>query len=451
MENASVRSIQGRLALCAAAAFAAVLWVGAAGGLAATPRGEAGQGAGTPGPDQCLVRVEAVFWTGEDWQRLADALAADASPCVEYWISIPPRATPKTDLRRPEIFQAIRALGPQFHPMAEMTLGTNTGWGKWIESTGNSWYEAGVEFRRRMVDAGLDPAAGETWLLNEFDRSTRRDATSRDEVEKRQGLTTPPYRRADMLELLRGLHEGDGTVPVATGAVEIGINFSHQNLPDVPGYKAEMAAWLEDGPFWAEVAQSTRWLLREAYPDSRQWGVARSGREDRRQHLEDYIFHTLDLAEAGPVQARAARKFLRRAYLPLANAGWTSLGGDEFEFVTGHGRTIIPPDQMQSFISEQVYAIRHYHDTHRPRARVVRLGFSWQPFNRLGMLPEFYVAALNEITARLASSIHWAFPPGVAHPRGACGPAGARTWCRGAYVSDAAFTDAWEDFDEWPE
>jgi hypothetical protein len=105
---------------------------------------------------------------------------------------------------------------------------------------------------------------------------------------------------------------------------------------------------------------------------------------------------------------------------------------------------------MQRFLSEQVYAIRHYNDTHRPRARVVRLGFSWQPFNRLGMLPEFYVAALNEITARLASSIHWAFPPGVAHPRGACGPGGARNWCRGAYVSDAAFTDAWANFNEWP-
>ena len=158
-----------------------------------------------------------MFWTGEDWQRLANALAANPSPCAEYWISIPPRATPKTMLRRPEIFEAICALGPQFHPIAEMTLGTQTGWAKWVEQTGATWYEAGVEFRRRMAAAGLDPAAGETWLLNEFDRSTRVDAVTPTDVEIRNGLDVLPYRRADMLELLRGLYEGDGTVPVAAG------------------------------------------------------------------------------------------------------------------------------------------------------------------------------------------------------------------------------------------
>jgi hypothetical protein len=412
-------------------------------GAAAQPDGD--------GAPRCKVRAEAVFWTGEDWQRLADALAADSSPCVEYWISIPPRAADKTGLRRPEIFAAIRNLGPQFHPIAEVTLGGATGWAKWVENGHGSWYDAGVEFRRRMVVAGLDPAAGETWLLNELDRSTRRDATARDEVEIRQGLDTLPYRRADMVELLRGLYEGDGTQPPLPGAVEIGINFSHQNLPDVPAYKVEMARWLEDGAFWQEVGGVTRWLMREAYPDSRMWGVVRSTREERRQHLADYIFHTLELAEAGPASVGPARAFFRRAYLPLVNSGWVALGGDSWEFVTGHGRTFITPDQMQRFVSEEVYAIRRYNDTERPRARVVRLGFSWQPFNRFGLLDAWYEAALDAITARMASSIHYAFPEGVASPLGACRPPEKMSWCRAARVSDAAFTDAWESFSEWPE
>ena len=414
----------------------------------ARPAEESGQ---PDGGASCRVDVEAVFWTGEDWQRLANALASNPSPCAEYWISIPPRATPKTMLRRPEIFEAIRALGPQFHPVAEITLGTQTGWAKWVEQTGATWYEAGVEFRRRMAAAGLDPAAGETWLLNEFDRSTRVDAVTRTDVEIRNGLDVLPYRRADMLELLRGLYEGDGTVPVAAGAVEIGINFSHQDLPDLDTYRREMASWLEDGAFWSKVDGATRWLMREAYPDSLLWGVESSSRNERTQRLADYIFHTLDLANAGPPAAEAAATFFQRAFLPLANAGWAALGGAESEYVTHHGSTLIPPDQMQRFVSEQVYAIRHYALTNTHGGPEGRLGFSWQPFNRLELPAADYQAALNAITARLASAIAFAYGQGSASPEGACGePGTGGEWCKGVNVPGAAFSDAWESLDEWP-
>ena len=33
--------------------------------------------------------VRAVFYTSSDWQRLAQGLAADASPCATYVITIP--------------------------------------------------------------------------------------------------------------------------------------------------------------------------------------------------------------------------------------------------------------------------------------------------------------------------------------------------------------------------
>jgi hypothetical protein len=428
------------------------LSAGSAGGVPT-----AGAAVPTFDPAACGFTVEVVMWTGNlDYLRLARALAADPTPCAEYYITVPQRATPKTQLRDPARFADVRDLGPQFHPLAEVTLGSQTGWAKWVAAEpGRTWYQAGVEFRRRMQAAGLDPTRGETWLLNEFDRSTMRDATARDEVEIRQGLDVLPYRRADMLELLRGLYEGDGTVPPAAGAVEIGINFSHQNRPDVPAYKAELAAWLEDGAFWSGVDHYTRWLLREAYPDTRNWGVAGTSREERREHLADYLFHTLELAEAGPATVEPARALFRRAYTPLANAGWAAFGGDEFEFVTGHGSTMVPPEQMMAFVSEQVYAIRRYAGNHTQGAPQGRLGFSWQPFNRwpppTGLPPAEYEAALDAITARIASAIHYAYRQGGASPAGACAPPGGeRDWCDGADVPGAAFTEAWDSFSDWP-
>ena len=52
----------------------------------------------------------------------------------------------------------IRALGPRFHPLAEVTLGNVTGWDSWVTGApGRTWFDAGVEFRKRMA-AGRIPA-----------------------------------------------------------------------------------------------------------------------------------------------------------------------------------------------------------------------------------------------------------------------------------------------------
>ena len=170
-------------------------------------------------PPSCRLHAEAVFWTASDWVPLSEALAADSSPCADYYISIPPQAADKTALRGLQD-ELIRALGPHIHPVAEMTLGTLTGWNHWVNAVpGRTWFGAGVEFRRRMAVAGYRFDLGETWLLNEFDRSTRRDE--------------PPYTRAAMRDLLRGLYDAGGTQPVSPGIVEIGIAYTHQNIPDV--------------------------------------------------------------------------------------------------------------------------------------------------------------------------------------------------------------------------
>jgi hypothetical protein len=212
-----------------------------------------------------------------------------------------------------------------------------------------------------------------------------------------------------------------------------------------------MQRWLLDDAFWTDADRYLRWLAVESYPDTRLWGVPGSSRDERRRHLEDYIFHLLELVRTGP--PTVARDMFERKFLPFANAGWRARGGDKFDFVTGHGNTIVDDVTMRHFVSEQVYAIRHYGGAHPHRAPAARIGFSWQPCNRLsadetGCRPvdTAFTRALDAITARIAESIHYAYRQGGASPTGACAPPDAEiSWCDGERA-DAAFTDAWHDF-----
>jgi hypothetical protein len=398
--------------------------------------------------ENCRIDVEAFFWTGTDWLRLAQALATDRSPCGEYWVAIPPLAANKTGLR---VLQddLVRALG--IHPVAEMTLGEGTGWANWVKTNNKTWFEAGVEFRRRMAAAGYDVTAGETWMINEFDRTTQRNAP-RETVDH----PFPPYLREDMRDLMRGLYFGEIGMPPAPGVAEIGIHFRHQNMPDVLAYKAELERWFEDAPFWQDVDRYARWIAVESLPDVRLWGVPGSARDQRRKRLEEYLFHTLELARSAPASGAAARDVFERKYLPLANSIWRARGGEQFQFVTGAGNTIVDAQTMKHFVSEQVYAIRHYTGAHPQGGPAGRIGFAWQPCNRLAAsepgcraLDAGFLDGLNEITARIANSIHYAFRQGGASPAGACAPPGsAESWCAGE-VPGASFTDTWSIFDAW--
>src|SRR5689334_5855486 len=37
-------------------------------------------------PPWCRLHAEAVFWTASDWLLLSQALAADPSPCADYYV-----------------------------------------------------------------------------------------------------------------------------------------------------------------------------------------------------------------------------------------------------------------------------------------------------------------------------------------------------------------------------
>lgn len=392
----------------------------------------------------CRVPVEAVFWTGSDWIRLASALADDPSPCGEYWVSIPPAAADKTRLRFLQD-DLVRALG--IHPVAEMTLGEGTGWANWVQA-GRTWFDAGVEFRRRMAEAGYDVTAGETYLINEFDQTTMRDA------DRTDGRPWPGFRRSDMRDLMRGLYYGLPGMPTSAGVAEFGIAFRHQDVPFVEQYRQELQGFLTDAAFWGDVDRYIRWVAVENYADTRLWGVPGSSRDERRRHLEDYIFHVMELARTGPESVETARDVLERKYLPLVNAGWRARGGDQFQWVTGHGNTIVDEATMKHFVSEQVYAVRHHAGSHPQGAPAGRIGFSWQPCNRTraddaGPCPAFtieFISSLDAITARIAEAIHYSFRQGGASPVGACHPPRSQEdWCDGIRP-DAAFTENWSSF-----
>jgi hypothetical protein len=351
----------------------------------------------------CDEPVEVVVWTGSQWQALAAALAKRASLCADYYVSLPALAGDKTRLRSPTVFDRVRRLGPRIHPLAEVTLG-QTGWAKWVADGNGSWYDAGVEFRRRMAAAGLDSSRGETWLINEFDRTTRLDTTERLPVEIARNVTRP-YPRQAMRDLVRGLYEGAPGMAKLRGAAEIGISFSHQNVPDVPAYKRELKDWVEDSVFWRDMNGRVRWLLREVYADTRFHSVPGSSLDERRRHVESFQEHLLTLADAGPSSIGPVRSFLRRSYVPLANAGYVAPGGDHWNFVSGHGNTEVSPAQMMHFVTEQIYAIRHYALRHPRRAPAGRLGFSWDPINRFEVPAAEFAYQIDGLRERIALAI----------------------------------------------
>ena len=389
-------------------------------------------------PPWCRLHAEAVFWTAADWLLLSEALAADTSPCADYYVSIPPQSADHTLLRGAQD-DLVRALGPHIHPVAEMTLGTLTGWDHWVHAVpGRTWFGAGVEFRRRMADAGYRFDLGETWLLNEFDRSTR--------------LDEPPYTRAAMRDLLRGLYDGGGTLPPVQGIVEIGIAYTHQNIPDVAGYKAELKSWLQDADFWEDVAGKIKILTKETYPDARFWGVGGSSRHDRTEHLSEYMEHVNNLVESGPRSLSDVQTFMRSAFMPLGSTTWPAFGPDPFSppFCCGHGWTMIPLEEMLHLISEQVYAVRHYAGSHPHGAPAGRLGFSWQPTNNFKLPAAEWLAARQALAARIASAIHYAYREGGASAEGACSPPDSGIdWCAGGDVPGATFDPRWAMFESW--
>ena len=166
--------------------------------------------------------LRSVYYAATDYLRLATKLAASASPCAQYYVSVPGIVGDKTRLR-PDAAWRSRALGPSFHAMAEIHFTT---WTRWVADTGSSWYAAGVTARERMAAAGYDVSKGDTWVVNEASSAVRRGTGN---------------ARVNLLELLRGLHDGDGTRPTKGAVFVIGVG---QQSSDLSLYQTNLQNWL---------------------------------------------------------------------------------------------------------------------------------------------------------------------------------------------------------------
>lgn len=361
--------------------------------------------------------LRAVFYAATDYLRLATKLAANASPCAEYYISVPPLVADKTK-PRPNAAERIRALGPNFHAMAEFHFAT---WTKWVASTGSSWFTAGVTARERMAAAGYDFSKGDTWVLNEVTSAVR---------------TNTGQARANLRELLRGLYEGDGTRPTRGAVFITGLGQQTNNLGL---YQTNLQNWLSDSAFWADMSTYVSDWSQEVYGDVRNWAVPGVDTATRRDSLNDYLQHVLVLASAGPPTIDTARSFLQTAFSPLANAAW--------ERDTAYGWTMVPAAQMASYVSAEVYALRHFSSAMGQATD--HWGFAWAPRNGSGLSASEFAAQTGQILDRLAAAIHDSGQtvdpedPGSA----ACGLPN-QNLCVGD-VDGARLNAAWQTFRAW--
>ncbi len=347
--------------------------------------------------------LRAVFYAATDWLRLTTKLAANASPCAQYYISVPPLAADKTQLRTDQAWR-IRALGPAFHALAEINV---TGWTSWVATTGNSWYAAGVEARRRMAAAGYDVSAGDTWALNELSSAVR------------QGVGNA---RTNMRAFLNGLYDGDGALPDTRGTVFIaGIA---QATGDLSLYQARLQDWYEDAGFWSDLSRYASDWSQELYGDVRNYAVAGLTPAARRDSLNEYLQHQTSLAGVAPESAAVARAFLAATYSPLANGAW--------RYDASFGWTDVPIELMQDYVSAQTYATRSAGNS--------RFGFAWSPRNLTGAPTGEFTAQTDALLIRLAAAI----ADSAQDPAAACGA----TWCT-HNLDGAAATTAWSTFAAW--
>lgn len=370
-------------------------------------------------PRYCREHANAYFYTSSDWLRLAQRLVANASPCVDYWISIPPLAADKT---APRCLQddLLRAVDPaRVHVVAELNF---AGWNAWRTKNGKTFADAGREFVDKWRACGyLQP--GETWSLNEMHSGIRGNV---------------PGARANMIELLDAVRDAAGVKGIVW---TIGVGQQTSNLSV---YKAQTEEWLQDASFWAAMDGDVAVWGQEAYPDMRYWGIADTSREARTTSLSLFLEHPLLLAENGPPTAAAARDFLERTYVPLASDAWP--------YTSGFGNTNYSNVDMEQFVSEETFALKHFSQTRPKLAPGARIAFAWAPNNTCGGKPCIDPTVFADLTLaildRTASAIRDSYELGGGSQMGACGDPGDHVWCT-ADIANAQFNPLWQSFPAW--
>jgi hypothetical protein len=352
--------------------------------------------------------ARAVFYAQTDWLRLATKLAQTASACAQYYVSVPPLITDKTQPRSNQAAR-IRALGASFHAVDEVSY---TGWNGWVAAGNGTWYDAGVLARQRMAAAGFRTSAGDTWAMNELSSAVRAGTGA---------------ARRNALDFLRGL-TNDGVRGVVFTA---GVG---QPTPDLTTYQINLQDWLQDTAFWTEVSSYVSDWAQESYGDIRNYAVAGASPQQRRDALVQYLGHQESLANAGPAGVATGRSLLQQTYVPFGNAAWA--------WSSSYGWTAAPVETMEDFVSGQVYAARSFAVT--TGAGVDRLGFAWAPSNTQGLSTADFNAQTDAVLVRLAAAIHDSDVPSSDPGAAACAP----SWCT-TTLDGSAFVGGWQSFATW--
>lgn len=362
-----------------------------------------------PVPSTCPRTARVITFNPNGSESLADAFEANVSPCAEYFVHVPAVVADKTTPRGPLQPATIRARKGRFFALAEFNYGA------WTARTDLSWFDKGVEFRRRMDAAGYNITRGDTWLVNALPSTVRTDATVRTNVK----------------DLVRGLYTGAPGSAGLGGAVLV-TNMGHETT-SLTTYKTNMRAWLTDAAFFTELDKYVRFFGQEAYTSATRVCVASATVAGRAERVNDFVMHPGRHAYSylSPASSVAStRIFFDASYFPMMSAFWKSAGP--------YGDTSVSLDAMKHHVSLQVYAARLWLETHTyPDGR---LGFAWD--ESAGTASERV-----ELATRLAQSIRDAYAAGATPPR-ACSPTGAFTWCD-CSVTGAAFNDGWKTFSSW--
>ena len=393
-ENLNVR------ALAAIAAVASVLAA-----ALALPSAESAQTA-------CPYQAQVITYNPRGWQPLLDQLAANQTPCAQYYVVLPP-ISDKVTPRGRAIVEAVRRKGPNFHPVAEFS------WKGWSAKPG-TWYSKGVSFRRKMAAAGYDPGRGETWAINELPSTIRSRADTRQRAR----------------DLIRGLYTGPTgpplrSAPLAGAVFIVGVG---QEMRNYGPYKASLRGWLQDAAFWTAITPQVAWWGQEVYASCSRVCApgARVRIAERSTATNDFTQHIAKLAFAGPPATAAARAFFDKAWTPVMTAYWRD--------AKGYGLNNVSLDTMMKFVSLEVYAARAWAGP-RPYPDG-RIGFAWNQSPR-GAAP----AQTQQLAARLAQAIQGAYGDGGTAAK-ACSPQGAYTWCA-PMSPGAAFNPGWKTFESW--
>ncbi|HEY6961517.1 MAG TPA: PKD domain-containing protein [Gaiellaceae bacterium] len=368
------------------------------------------------------IPTDIVVYAPTDWVRFAQRMRLNMSPCANYYVSIPPIASDKTKPRGPLQAPQIRALGPNFHAVNEINVTAATSWKDWVAAVpGRTWYDAGVEARRRMDDpsqGNFDPTSGDIWAVNELTSAVRQGV----------GVT-----RQNMRDLVHGLYDGAGGPQVKGIVWTSGIS---QATTFLDTYRNNVNAWLGDSAFFSDMSQYVRFWSQEVYGRFDRWAAPGSTPQDRLGPTADYLEHYANLGAAGSYETGDTSAYIETADAPDGNAAWSNSNAYEWP------SPAVDYVSAANYMTAQVYAFRHAQAA-RPSES---FGFVWSPTSPPGMTANEFTKEGNYILDRIAAAIHTTDAPSTDPGLAACGE--DLSLCSGDYAS-ATFNTAWRIFNDW--